>query len=293
MAATIGTLDNPSTTCKGEACNKSVFNLNVQEYAALLEKEHNVTLLPPDLDTTAEDNMRACRIYDCLDPLLVLGRHRSNEITALYNALVVSTPSTSSSGSHSTTSTSFEEQEQLLERKRQALLYLLTGGHLGQNCKVDPPIQVDYGHNTVIGDNVTIGSNCVILDCAPITIGSRTILGPGVKLFGPIHHTNPLLRNPIRQFDFAMEIHIGEDCWIGAGAVLCPGVTIGDGVTVLPGSVVTKNVGGFVVVGGSPARILEVLDRKMCEKENEGDEELTYGDDDGWRPPVVETMALP
>lgn len=64
----------------------NVLSLTTQEYAALLEKAHKVTLLSPALDTAAEDNMLACRLYDCMDPLLVLGRQRSNEIVALFNA---------------------------------------------------------------------------------------------------------------------------------------------------------------------------------------------------------------
>jgi maltose O-acetyltransferase len=282
-----------------------VLSLTVQEYAALLEKEHKITLLPPDLDTTAEDNMLACRVYDCMDLLLVLGRQRSNEIAALFNALPPSDPSTIDSTMEG------QQQHQVLEHKRQALLFLLTRGKLGQGCRIDPPIQVDYGHNLTLGNQVIWGSSSVALDCARISIGDRTILGPGVKLLGATHPTNPLLRNPERQFDYAMEINIGKDCWVGGGVVVCPGVTIGDGVTVQPGSVVSKNVPSFVVVAGCPAKIVEVLERERCEQEGqaleaflkawkkEGENGKADGDVkieeffDQWRPPTVETMVLP
>ncbi|KAK3846251.1 MAG: trimeric LpxA-like protein [Linnemannia gamsii] len=283
---------------KGEINNhnhnysKRVLSLSVQEYATQLEKEYNITLLPPGLDTTAEDNMLACRIYDCMDPLLVLGRQRSNDITALYNALVVSSSSITS-GFGSMTTTGREEQEQVLDHKRQALLYLLTRGQMSQGCKVEPPIQVDYGHNTTLGNSVLLGSNTVLLDCARITIGDRTILGPGVKLLGATHPLNPLLRYPIRQFDYAMEIRVGKDCCVGAGAVLCPGVVIGDGVMVLEGSVVTKSVlPGFVVIGGCPARVVRVLERVDVEREGGGKVGDLF-DNNEWKPPVVGTMELP
>lgn len=290
-------LDTAITTVKCQTDNINVLSLAVQDYATVLEQEYKITLLPPDLDTTAEDNMLACRLYDCMDLLLVLGRQRSNEITTLFNALPSSDLSTGSISKG-------QQEHQVLERKRIALLYLLTRGKLGQGCRIDPPFQVDYGHNMTLGDKVIWGPNGVALDCAPISIGDRTILGPGVKLFGATHPLNPLLRYPVRQFDFAMEIHIGKDCWLGGGVIVCPGVRIGDGVAVLPGSVVTKNVPSFVVVAGCPARVLEVLERERCEDEGRALESFLKSGKveaggkvedffDQWRLPTVETMTLP
>ncbi|KAI8361621.1 acetyltransferase, partial [Mortierella sp. GBAus27b] len=125
---------------------------------------------------------------------------------------------------------------------------------------IEPPIQVDYGFNMTLGNNVKIHNNLVVLDCARVVIGDGTAIGSSVKLFGGTHPVNPLLRHPSRGFDYAMDIHIGRNCWIGGGSVVCPGVTIGDGVVVKQGSVVAKNVPPFVVVEGSPARIVQVLD---------------------------------
>ncbi|KAG9070983.1 hypothetical protein KI688_008526 [Linnemannia hyalina] len=295
------------TNAERETTGTDALSLSVQDYATILEQVYKITLLPPDLDTTAEDNMLACRIYDCMDPLLVLGRQRSNEITTLFNALPSSDPSTGSTSEE-------HQQHEALKHKRQALLNLLTRGKLGHGCRIDPPFQVDYGHNMTLGDKVIWGPNGVALDCAPISIGDRTILGQGVRLFGATHPLNPLLRYPVRQFDFSMEIHIGKDCWLGGGVIVCPGVRIGDGVTVLPGSVVTKNVPSFTVVAGCPARVVKVLEREGCEdewralvaflksgkvesKEEEEEEGLASRRIeeffDQWRPPAVETMALP
>src|SRR5690348_3645136 len=95
--------DSAVTIAECETAATNALSLSVQDYASVLEQEYKITLLSPDLDTTAEDNMLACRIYDCMDPLLVLGRQRSNEITTLFNALPSSDPSTGS--------TSEEQQE--------------------------------------------------------------------------------------------------------------------------------------------------------------------------------------
>lgn len=190
-------------------------------------------------------------------------------------------------------------------------MFLLTRGKLGQGCRIDPPIQVDYGHNMTLGNQVIWDSSGVALDCAPISIGERTILGPGVKLLGATHPLNPLLCYAVRQFDYAMENHIVKDCWIGGGVVVCPGVRIEDGVTVRPGSVVSKNVPSFVVVAGCPAKVVAVLEREVCEQEGHAleaflkagkkDDENGNTDSgvridefyDQWRSPAVETMVLP
>ncbi|KAF9933623.1 hypothetical protein FBU30_005062 [Linnemannia zychae] len=273
-----------------ESYHVDVLALSVPEYAMLLEKVHKFTILPTGLDTTAEKNMLATRVYDCDDPLLILGRQRSNEITTLYSSLSLS--------DFGAMYMDPGQRLQALEHKRQALLYLLTRGKIGSGCRVDPPIQVDYGHNMTLGSHVSWSTNGVALDCAVISIGDRTILGPGVKLFGATHPLNPLLRHPVRHFDFAMEIHIGKDCWLGGGVIVCPGVRIGDGVSVLPGSVVTKNVPDYVVVEGSPARIMNVLQNSKHENEErtliEKDTDKTVDELlEEWTPPRIETMALP
>lgn len=92
-----------------------------------------------------------------------------------------------------------------------------------------------------------------------------------------------------------MPITIGNDVWVGGGAIICPGVTIGDGVTVGAGSVVTKNVPPYTVVGGNPAKILKVLSKEECEKEDrEYEARKAIGNDyDDWTPALKGTLALP
>lgn len=92
-----------------------------------------------------------------------------------------------------------------------------------------------------------------------------------------------------------MPIVIGDDVWIGGGAIICPGVTIGEGVTVGAGSVVTKNVPPYTIVGGNPAKILKVLSKEECEKEDrEYEARKAAGNDyDDWTPAPKGTLVLP
>ena len=220
----------------------------------------------------AKSRMLAGHIYDCNDQRLVLERQRGNGITMLYNSLDATLHST-------------HEEEQHTCR---ALVYMLTAWKAGKDCWIEPPLQVDYGNNLELGASVRLGPNCVVLDCATVSIGERTLVGAGVMLFTAAHPTNPLLRHAHWQWDFAMPVRIGRDCRIGGGAVVWPGVEIGDHVTVMEGSVVTKSVPPYVVVEGAPARITRVLSRDECEKEAKAS--MVEKD---WTPTPVETLTVP
>ncbi|RUP49884.1 maltose O-acetyltransferase [Jimgerdemannia flammicorona] len=101
--------------------------------------------------------------------------------------------------------------------------------------------------------------NCVLLDASRIEIGDRTLMAPNVQLYAATHPVDPVVRST--GLELARPIKIGKDCWIGGSAIVCPGVTIGDGVTVGAGSVVTKDVPSYVVVAGNPARIIKHLEK--------------------------------
>ena len=128
---------------------------------------------------------------------------------------------------------------------------------------VEAPIHIDYGTNVRLGSNVYISHNCTILDTCLVSIGSRTLVAPNVSFYSATHPIDPQLRNGMRGPETGMEIHVGEDCWIGGGAIILPGVTVGRGSTVGAGSVVTRDVPPFHVVAGNPARIIREIKTTM------------------------------
>lgn len=105
---------------------------------------------------------------------------------------------------------------------------------------VEPPMQVDYGFNIVLGKNVFINFHSCFLDTCSIKIGSRTLVGPHVNFYSGTHPLDPNVRNGTRGPELGKPIVIGEDCWLGGNVTILPGVTIGDGAVVGAGSVVTK-----------------------------------------------------
>jgi len=122
---------------------------------------------------------------------------------------------------------------------------------------IQPPFYCDYGTHIHLGAHVFFNFNCVILDAAEVTIGARTMFAPFVQIYAATHPVDAETRRT--WLENAKPVIIGEDCWFGGGAIVCPGVTIGDRVVVGAGAVVTKDVPDDVVVGGNPARIIRHL----------------------------------
>lgn len=102
---------------------------------------------------------------------------------------------------------------------------------------------------------------CCILDCAKVKIGDRVLFGPNVQLYGPGHPLDPVIRNGVNGPEFRLPITIGNDVWLGGGAIILPGVTIGDGSVVGAGAVVTKDVEPMVVVAGNPAKVVKRIQK--------------------------------
>lgn len=127
-------------------------------------------------------------------------------------------------------------------------------GSFGEDAFLEAPFHCSYGFNLHFGPGVYLNAGCVILDAGAVRIGARTMLGPGVQILTPEHHHAPGPRSAGQEV--ARPVTLGEDVWIGGGAILMGGVTIGDGAIVGAGSVVTRDVpaGGKVV--GVPARAL-------------------------------------
>lgn len=130
------------------------------------------------------------------------------------------------------------------------ILGKITGQEIDKNTNVFTPIYINYGKNTKIGKRVFINFDCVFLDLGGITIENNVLIAPKVSLLSEGHPTNPKDRGKL----IAKPIHIRRNVWIGAGATILPGVTIGENSIVAAGAVVSKDVPANTIVGGIPAK---------------------------------------
>ncbi len=158
------------------------------------------------------------------------------------------------------------------ETKRQELLKEMLA-EVGEGCYIEPPFHSNFGGGHVhFGKFVYANFNLTMVDDTHIYVGDYTMFGPNVTVAAAGHPVLPELRE--KQYQFNMPIHIGKRCWIGAGAVILPGVTIGDDTVIGAGSVVTKDIPANVVAVGNPCRVMREIgahDRKYYYKEREID----------------------
>jgi maltose O-acetyltransferase len=124
---------------------------------------------------------------------------------------------------------------------------------VGDGAVIRPPFHCDYGFNITLGAGVFLNFNCVILDVVAVTIGDRTQIGPGVQILTADHPRDATTR--ASGLEFGRPIRIGHNVWIGGGAIILPGVTIGDDAVIGAGSVVTRDVPGGATAFGNPARV--------------------------------------
>ncbi|VWX55503.1 maltose O-acetyltransferase [Burkholderiales bacterium 8X] len=124
---------------------------------------------------------------------------------------------------------------------------------VGEGSTIRPPFHCDYGFNISIGRGVFLNFNCVILDVVRVTIGDRTQIGPGVQILAADHPREPAVR--ASGLEFGRPVHIGRNVWIGGGAIILPGVTIGDDALIGAGAVVTRDVPAGRTAMGNPARL--------------------------------------
>lgn len=127
-------------------------------------------------------------------------------------------------------------------------------GGVGKGTIVRPPFYCDYGFHVHLGDEVFLNYNCVFLDVVDIVVGNRTQIGPAVQVYAADHPRDAELRR--QGLESGRPVAIGCDVWIGGGAIILPGISIGDGAVIAAGSVVTRNVAPGVTVAGNPARAL-------------------------------------
>lgn len=144
--------------------------------------------------------------------------------------------------------------------KRTALLREMFA-EIGENCYIEPPFHANFGGRHIhFGRNIYANFNLTLVDDTHIYVGDCTMFGPNVVVATAGHPILPELRQ--RGLQYNAPVRIGRNCWIGAGAVIVPGVTIGDNVVVGVGSVVTKDLPDNVVAAGNPCRVLRPVDER-------------------------------
>jgi maltose O-acetyltransferase len=193
--------------------------------------------IPPAQEAAPEpspyDRLRAGQPYCALDPELALLRQRARRLAREYNA----TP-----------------EDEHLTRVR--LLASLFGG-LGDDPDVDAPLHVEYGRHIFAGHGFATGPGCFLMDAGRITLGDHVRLGAGVHIYAVARPLNPEQR--AAGYEQAAAVVIGDHVWIGGNSIVNPGVQIGAGTTIGPGSVVLEDIPAGVFAAGNPCRVLRSL----------------------------------
>lgn len=128
----------------------------------------------------------------------------------------------------------------------------------GGEIWIEPPFYCDYGSNIILGDKVFFNFNCVILDVASVLIGSGVLFGPSVQVYAATHPLRAAKRRTGLETGKAVEI--GDEVWIGGGAIICPGVRIGAQAVIGAGSVVTRDIPERVFAAGNPCRVIREIE---------------------------------
>ncbi len=176
--------------------------------------------------------MLAGELYDPLDRALVAMRERARDLCQRLNAT--------------------RERDQ--DERRRILTELIGVG--GQSVWMQPPFYCDYGSHLLLGERVFFNFNCVVLDVCQVRIGDYCQFGPAVQIYTATHPMNAALR---RTQEFGRPITIGDDVWVGGGAIICPGVEIGSGTVIGAGSIVTRNIPAGVFAAGNPCRVVREI----------------------------------
>lgn len=149
------------------------------------------------------------------------------------------------------------------QEKREAMLKSMFA-EFGSNCYIEPPLHANWaGKHVHFGDNVYANFGLTLVDDTHIYVGDGTMFGPNVVIATAGHPILPSLRE--KQYQFNIPVHIGKNCWLGAGVLVMPGVTIGDNSVIGAGSVVTKDIPPDVIAVGNPCRVL----REISERDKE------------------------
>lgn len=177
--------------------------------------------------------MLAGELYNSADPELVEDRLQAREICQQLAALPVKGA----------------------EQQQSGLLVRLLGDRT--DVYITPPFFCDYGYNIKLGKGVYFNFNCVVLDVNEVRIGDHVLFGPAVQIYTASHPLNADERRS--GLEFGKPVVIESDVWIGGGAIVCPGVTIGRGSVIGAGAVVTKDIPAGVFAAGNPCRVIREL----------------------------------
>lgn len=189
---------------------------------------------------TEREKMLAGELYDCGDKELLTQWHKAKDLARDYNNM----------------------DSENAEEKNRILRELLGGA--GKNLWITAPFYVDYGNNIYFGNNCEVNMNCTFLDDNKIVIGDNALIAPNVQIYTAFHPTNAVDRFGEPKEDGSFEfcktqtapVIIGDNVWIGGGAIILPGVMIGDNVVIGAGSVVTKDIPSNVVAVGNPCKVV-------------------------------------
>lgn len=133
-------------------------------------------------------------------------------------------------------------------------------GSVGTRPYIQPNFRCDFGYNIHVGDHFLCNYDSVILDSAKVTIGDNCLMAPHSQIYTAYHPLDPVAR--ANMTGKSKPVTIGNDAWIGGGAAILPGVTLGNNVVVGTNATVTKSFGDNVVLAGSPAKVIRHLDPK-------------------------------
>lgn len=185
------------------------------------------------MSDTERAKMLRGELYQASDPVLVGARQRARLLWMRFNS---SSPENAS-------------------ERLTILMDLL--GKVAPGAWIEPPFYCDYGTQIELEEDVFVNFGCVLLDPAPIRIGAQTQLGPYVQLYTADHPREAAAR--VAGPELARPITIGKRVWIGGGAIVLPGVTIGDDTTIGAGSVVARDIPPGVVAAGNPCTVIRTL----------------------------------
>ena len=150
------------------------------------------------------------------------------------------------------------------EGEKRAKMLKAMFAEIGEGCYIEPPLHANFGGKFVhFGSFIYANFNLTLVDDAPIYVGDHTMFGPNVSLVTAGHPILPRLRELVYQFN--APVHIGKNCWLGAGVIVLPGVSVGDNSVIGAGSVVTKDIPANVVALGTPCKVV----REIGERDRE------------------------